>query len=186
MQLQQAKTQAELQMDAQEAQREQEQLQSGGTTPHMATATSRIVEAKIRAASAMSVEQSRANSELAYATTEAQMARDNAVSRRQESADKRELMILEYSLKNNLTLEQVKAQLAQTAMQEQTKRELAGVDSALQASEGHQNRVVDLHKTSTELAAQERLAAANGAAKQVAKAAVEPVGKAPDGKAFQA
>ncbi len=145
-QLQQQESQAEFQRIAQESAHEQQALQSGGTTPHMATATARIESTRIKAASDQAIQASRAQAELAYANTESQIARDNAAARHQEIMDKRELAILEYSLKNNQTLEQVKADLAKTAMQEQTKRQLASADMAMTQSENAHGRTHDLAK----------------------------------------
>lgn len=138
--------QQELQRIAAEAQHEQQMLVAGGTTPHEATAMARIEAERIRATSQENIEASRAASEAAYAQTEAQIARDNAAARHQEIMDKRELAILQYALANKQTLEQVKADLAKTAMQEQTKRLLAGVDTALQQSENREQRSHDMAK----------------------------------------
>lgn len=145
-QLQAEEIQSKLQQSAQEMQHEQNLLQSGQATPHAAAASARIETARINATSKEAIEASRAQAEQSYANTEAQIARDNAAARHQEIMDKRELAILEYSMKNNQTLEQVKADLAKTAMQEQTKRQLAGVDSAITQSEGAHDRTHDMSK----------------------------------------
>jgi len=66
----QAKTQGELQLVQQEAAHEQQALQAGGATPHMAAASARIEQERIRAATAQAVESSRANAEMARAEKE--------------------------------------------------------------------------------------------------------------------
>ena len=140
LQIQQAKSQAELQMEGAHMQAEQQRLASGQATPHMATASARVEEARIRANSLESIEASRAQTELAYAQSEAQVSRDNANARIQELQLKRELAILDYTQKHNLTIQQTQAELAKTAMQERTKRELAAADLALQQAENHKDR----------------------------------------------
>ncbi len=151
MQLLQAKGQLDLQAAQQTMQHDQQMLQSGGATPQASAAMARIAATRIKAESDQAIQASRAQAEAAYAATQAQMARDNAAARHQEILDKRELAILEYSLKNNQTLEQVKADLAKTAMQEQTKRQLAQADMALSQSEGLNQRTHDMNKHLVEL-----------------------------------
>ena len=146
MQVVQAKAQAEMQQSAQEMQNQQALLQNGGSSPHEAAAMAKIEATKIAAQSNENIQASRAQAEQAYANTEAQIARDNAAAKHQEILDKRELLILEYSLKNNQTLDQVKASLAERAMQEQTKQKLAELDSAVTQSEGAENRHHDMVK----------------------------------------
>jgi hypothetical protein len=138
--VQDMKDQAQAQQLQQEAAHEQNLLISGGSTPHEAAAMGRITEAKIRAASLQSIEQSRATTELAYANTEAQMARDNQNAKMAEMQMTRELAILQYAHQQNLTLEQVRADLAKTAMVEQTKRQLAGVEAVAAHTEAATNR----------------------------------------------
>jgi hypothetical protein len=146
LQVEQARSQAELQQIEAEAAHEQQLLQSGGTTPHMARATASIEQARIRAHSAELVEASRAHAEAARADKELQIATQNGNFKLQEMQLQRDLAVLEYSAKHNLTLEQVKAELAKTAMQEETKRQLAATEQALAASEGDKNRLLDVHK----------------------------------------
>lgn len=138
--------QNEMQLSQAAMQNEQQALQNGGTAPHIVAANARIEEVKIKAKSAEAIEQSRAAAEANYANTEAQMAKDNAVARLQEMRDKREMLILEYSLKNNLSLEEVKADLAKTAMIEQTKRALGGAAHQLSAEQGNLDREHDMTK----------------------------------------
>lgn len=138
--------QNEMQLSQAEMQHEQQGLQNGGAAPHVVTAQARLEEVRIKAKSAEAIEASRASAEANYANTEAQMAKDNAVARLQEMRDKREMLILEYSLKQNMSLEQVKAELAKTAMMEQTKRALGGAEHQLSAEQGGLDREHDMAK----------------------------------------
>lgn len=147
MQQIQAKTQAELQLAQQEMQTERERLSSGQATPHMAAASAQIEKTKILAESNQAIQQSRAQTELAYAQNEAQMSRDNAAARFAELQMKRELAILDYTSKHNLTIEQTQAELAKTAMQERTKRELASASLQLQADESGRARTHEANLT---------------------------------------
>ena len=166
LQLLQAKGQQDLQATQQEMQHEQQMLQTGGATPQASAAMARIASTRIKAESDQAIQASRSQAETAYAAAQAQIARDNAAARHQEILDKRELAILEYSLKNNQTLTQVKADLAKTAMQEQTKRQLAQADIALSQSEGRNERAHDMNK---HLVALENDAALRQADQQVAQ-----------------
>ncbi|MDE1943674.1 MAG: hypothetical protein KGI47_11100, partial [Betaproteobacteria bacterium] len=139
-----AKIQGELQQSQVEMAHEQELLQSGGASPHQAAAAARVESEKIRAQTDLSIEESRAAAEYRYAQTERQIALDNAAAELQKMRDQRDLLILEYSLKNNLTLQQVKAELAKTAMQEQTKRDLAAADATLQTNQNREDRAGDV------------------------------------------
>ncbi len=145
-QLLSAKLQGEMQMSQAEMEREQQALQNGQASPHMAMASARIAEARIHAASAETIEASRSQAELAYARTEQEMAQQNAAAKQQEMRDQRDMLILKYSLQNNLTLEQVKADLAKTSMQEQTKRQLSASELQLQANQNAEDRNHDMAK----------------------------------------
>lgn len=95
-----------------------------------------------------------------YVQAETRRTQNEYDARMRELGVKRELAILEYANNRELSLEDVKAELAKETMRLQTQKELAGVSSA-----------VELHKAGV---------------KQVATPAVEPAGKAPPGTAFQA
>lgn len=144
--LQAAKIQAEMQQSAQEMQHEQNLLQSGGATPHMAAASAKIESVRLKAESDQAIQASRAQAEQAYADTEAQIARDNAAARHQEIEDKRELAIITLMLQKGISTDEIKAALAKTAIVEQTKRQLAGVSDALTQSENSHDRTHDLVK----------------------------------------
>lgn len=151
LQLQQAKTQAELQQVAAEAQHEQQMLQTGGATPHMASATAKIEQERIRAQSSQVIQASRASAELARAEKEKEIALQNGQLRIHELEIKRELALLQYANEQKINLDQVKAQLAKSSMDNATKRELAAAEIQLAQSEGHQGRAHDMAKHTTSL-----------------------------------
>jgi hypothetical protein len=151
LQLVHAKAQLELAAIQQEATHERGRLQAGHSTPHITQATARIEQERIKAASAQAIQASRASAELNRAQKEIDIAQQNGEHRIQELQLKKELALLEYSQKHNMSLEQVKANLAKTAMQEQTKRELASAERQLAISEGDKDRNLDLRKNTPSL-----------------------------------
>lgn len=94
-----------------------------------------------------------------FVQAETERTRNEFMSRREELMVRRELELLKYATQQKMTLEQVKADLASTAMKLRTQKELA-VGQAR----------IDLHKHNTP---------------QVATPAVEVPGRAPNGEAFQ-
>jgi hypothetical protein len=138
--------QAQMQEIQVEAQHEQGLLQSGGATPHMAAATARIESERIRAATAQTVEASRAHAENARADKELQIATQNGQFEIEKLRLQKELALLDYANKNQISLDKVKAELAQSAMDNATKRELASAELQLAQTEGDKDRAVDLHK----------------------------------------
>jgi hypothetical protein len=146
MQLQQAKTQGELQKIAAEAQQEQQALQNGGASPHQVQAMARIEQEKIRAMSSAQIQQSRADAELARAEKEREIAQQNGEYEIRKMELQRELALLDYANKHQLTLEQIKAQLAKSAMDNETKRQLGAAEIELAQNEGDKDRAIDLHK----------------------------------------
>ena len=92
-----------------------------------------------------------------YVQSEQERTRIVAETRMREIEVKRELALLEYANRHQISLENVKAMLAKTAMTLAAQKQLAGV--------GH---AVDLHKN-----------------KQVARPAAEPPGRAANGRAFE-
>lgn len=161
--LQQQESQARLQELAAEDQREQQQLTSGQATPHMAQAQARVQVAQIQATSQASIEASRAQSEQAYAATEAQIARDNAQAKLEELQLTREIAMLNYANQQKISLDTLKAQLAKTSMIEQTKRQLAMADQQATATEANLDRGHDMAKHVSNLAADAQAAAPPGA-----------------------
>ena len=165
-----AKLNAEIQQAQQDMAHEQQMLQNGQATPHMATASARIETARIAAASRESVEQARAQSELAYVQTERAIAADNAAARHQERQDQLQLEMIKYANQQKISLEQMRADLSKTQIQETTKRQLAAAEIALNQSEAEKDRAVDVHKHNTKLIADQSV--------------IEPDGQAPAGQAF--
>ena len=92
-----------------------------------------------------------------YVQSEQERTRIVAETRMREIEVKRELALLEYANRHQISLENVKAMLAKTAMTLAAQKQLAGVSHA-----------VDLHKN-----------------KQVARPAAEPPGRAANGRAFE-
>lgn len=96
----------------------------------------------------------------AFVNANAMRDRTNAEMQMQELSIKRELAMLDYANKREITLEQVKAKLAETSLKLQTQKELSA------ASMG-----IDLHKH-------------RNPSPQVITPPTEPAGKAPKGEAF--
>lgn len=160
----QAKAQADAQAQQADLAHEQQQLQNGGASPHVVSAQARIMDAQIKARSAETIEQTRAQAEQAYASTEAQIARDNHNATLQELQMKRELALLEYANQQKMTLDDTRAQLAKTAMIEQTRRQVAAADMQARQTEGQMDRDHDMTKHLTTLG---HTAAMQSAAPQV-------------------
>jgi hypothetical protein len=135
-----AETQSEAVLQQQELAHEQQMLQTGGTTPHAASAMAQIERERIRAVTAERVEASRAHAEGSRADKEMMIAQQNGEFKLEQLKMERELAILEYANKNQLKLQDVRAQLAQTAIQEKTKREMAAAEIELAAAEGDKDR----------------------------------------------
>lgn len=98
----------------------------------------------------------------AYVQAETQRTQVEFMSRREELAMRRELAMIDYANKHQMSLEDIKARLADTVMKLRTQKELALGATA-----------VDLHKHRNPIP-------------QVASPAVEPPGRARAGEAFQA
>lgn len=147
----QAEAQAELAVEQQSMAHEQQQLQNGGATPHMAAATAKIEQERIRSHTAQVVEASRASAEQARADKEYEIAQQNGEFRVEELRLKREIAILEYTSKQNITIQQAQTELAQTAISEKTKRALGAAEIELAQSEGEKDRGLDAHKHTTSL-----------------------------------
>jgi hypothetical protein len=130
---------------------EQQMLQSGGATPHMASATAAIERERIKAASNERVEASRANAEDSRANKEMLIAQQNGQFKVEELQLKERLALLQYAQDNKTTLDEARVQLADRAMQEKTRRSLAAAEIELAASENAKDRGVDMHKHNTSL-----------------------------------
>lgn len=177
----QMKLQGEMQQAAQQAQQEQQMLQQGGTTPHQAQALARLEVAKIQANSRLNEASMRVNAELAYAEKEREISQDNASARLQELQLKKDLAMLEYANKHQISLEQLKADLAKTQMQEETKRQLAQAEIALNQSEASKDRLHDMQKHAMGIESDHSIKRADLVA---AQQPIEPAGRAEPGQAF--
>jgi hypothetical protein len=138
-------------------QMEQQQAQAlrdaGVPDPHVAAADARRYEADVRAATAKANQQSDDQTQLVYAETEAQMARDNALAKIRELELKERIAMLGYAEKRNISLDQIKADLAKSQMDNQTKLQLAAAQSQLHEAEGRNTRTHDLAKHASSLRA---------------------------------
>ena len=146
LQVEEARAQAALTLEQHDMAREQTNLQNGQATPHMAAASARIEEARIRASAAQSIEAARGQTELEYAQTEAQIARDNAAMDIKKLELQERLAMLTYANQRDISLDNIKANLAKSQMDNATKIQLAGAQNALHASEGQHDRTHDLVK----------------------------------------
>lgn len=140
LQVAQAKSQADAQQQQADLAHESGQLQNGSSSPHIVAAQAKIAEAQIRARSEQVIEQSRAAAEQQYAATEASVARDAHQTAIQELQLKREIAILEYTSKQNITIQQAQDQLRNTALVEQTKRQVAAADLQARMTESQTGR----------------------------------------------
>lgn len=95
----------------------------------------------------------------ALVNAQSEQNQNEHAARMEELRLKRELAMLDYANKRNLTLDEIKADLAKEASRQNLQRELAGATHA-----------IDLHKHATP---------------QVATPPIEPPGRAPAGEAFQ-
>ncbi len=142
----QEKAKADIVVAQQESQLDQQAEAAGGHSPHMVSAAAAIKQEEIKAASNERTEASRANAEQMRAQKEFDIAQQNGQFKLEELRLKREIAILEYTNKQQITLQQAQSQLAQTALQEKTKREMGAAEIQLAVSEGDANRQVDAHK----------------------------------------
>lgn len=115
-----------------DAEIEQIVSQPPGPTPEQVKAAAQENVAKIRADAQLRSAESREKTELAFVDAQAQMARDNAIARVKELETKRDLEILKYANDQKVSLETAKSQLAQTALIEETKRQIAAAKIELE------------------------------------------------------
>jgi hypothetical protein len=95
--------------------------------PRMQAALIRAKSEAGRDAASVQVAQAKAQSDL-------EIAKQNQQMRIQELQAERELMILKLSLQEKISIEQIKASLAETAIKERSRHELAGANAALQSA----------------------------------------------------
>jgi hypothetical protein len=110
-------------------------------SPEEVKAETAMNVAKIRAQASMITAESREKGEIAFAQSQLQIAHDNQQMKMEELRLKRDLAILEYANSQKISLEQTKAQLAQTAMVETTKRQLAAAEMQASALETEKSRL---------------------------------------------
>lgn len=121
-------------------------VQPPQATPEQIRANSMLQVAQVRASAVKEAADAKVQGELAYADRMRAIEHDSNQTEIAKIQMQRELAILQYTQQHNLTLEQVKAQLAQTAMQEQTKREVAAVEAQLAQNQHHASLAVDIGK----------------------------------------
>lgn len=109
-------------------------------TPEQIRAQAATQVAQIRAGAAQQVASAKVQGELAYAQKMQEIEQQNAAARQQERQDELQLEILKYSNAQKVSLQDAQAQLADRAMQEKTKRDLAATAYQFKASESHAHR----------------------------------------------
>lgn len=109
--------------------------------PEQIKSQTAVEVANIKANAQLTTAQAKEQGELAFANSQAQMARDNAIMRLKELEMKRDLEILKYANEQKLSLETVKAELAKTAMVEETKRQLGAAKLQQDALESDKDRL---------------------------------------------
>lgn len=96
----------------------------------------RIAAAKIRAESDMAKTQAQNEGDMAELQTRLQIAQANIAARRENQQMQREIEMLKLANTQNLSLEQIKAQLANTAIKERGKKELFAAEQRLKLVSG--------------------------------------------------
>lgn len=96
----------------------------------------RIAAAQIRAQSDMQKVQAQNQGDMAELQTRLQIAQFNMQSRQAELAQQREIEMLKMANSQNLSLEQIKAKLADTAMRERGRKELFAAEQRLKLVAG--------------------------------------------------
>lgn len=164
-----------LRPDEEIAQIQAQQEGKGPTDPKvqaaLITAQARLQAAQAQAHSTLQLEQARAQTTLAteqiraeaqnaFVSTEAGISKDDNAAKLIELQLKERLAMLEYAQKHQMSIEQVKADLAKVAMQTQTQKELAQMKMQMDAIEAAHGRTheVNMHhiKTVAEAAAEAR------------------------------
>lgn len=97
---------------------------------------SRIEAAKIRAETDMQKVQAQNEGDMAELQTRLQIAQANIAARRESMQMQREIEMLKLAQMQNMSLEQVKASLAQTALRERGKKELFAAEQRLKLVAG--------------------------------------------------
>ena len=119
------------------------QGQAGGAHPSIQAANinaqAKLQEASFRSNASLQVAQAKVQGELAYAEKMRDIEAQNAQAKNQERQDQMQLEILRYANEHKISLEEIKAGLAKTAMVEQTKREALAVQNQIKANEQASN-----------------------------------------------
>lgn len=143
MQLQQAKMQAEAQL-AQQA-----QPQGGGPAAQVAQA--KIAQERIRADTALQIQESRANTDMAKLETQREIAFKDEQLEIAGLQLRLQLAQLESANRYKMQLDQVKADMATSAMDNETKRQLAAAEIQLAQSQSALDRDSDMHNNTVSL-----------------------------------
>lgn len=106
-----------------------QQAAQGGSDP-------RIEAAKIRAEADMAKTQAQNEGDMAELQTRLQIAQANIAARRESMQIQREIEMMKLAQMQNMSLEQVKASLAQTALRERGKKELFAAEQRLKLLAG--------------------------------------------------
>lgn len=146
-----AQSDGKLAVEQFDAQQDQVQRDAGVPDAHVAAAEARKYEADVRAKTARENQISNDQTQLAYVQAEAQMARDNHEFNIRKLELEERLEMLKYANAQKVSLDQIKADLAKAQMNNQTKIELAGAQSALHVAEGQNDRTHDLAKHASTL-----------------------------------
>ena len=115
----------------------------------MAMASAKIEQERIRASTALMVEQSRAHAEMARADKEVMVSQQNGDYNVRRLELEREIALLDYANKEKINLNEAKMMLAKSAMDNRTKRELAAAEIQLAQNENQRDRELDLQKHNT-------------------------------------
>lgn len=142
-----------------------------------------VQAAKILAASRTQIAQGALGLDQQAAQADAQLSADELALRREEMQAKRELAMLDYANKNNMTLTQAKTELAKVAMTLQAQRELAAADKGV-ALHMHHNKGADDAEDDIITRGQPRHSSPSVPASGPAKPIAQLPGRAADGEAF--
>lgn len=118
--------------------------QPPGPNPEQIKSETALQVAKIKADAQLTTAQAKEQGELAFAQAQAQMARDNAIARVKELEMKRDMLIMQYANEQKINLENVKAQLAQTSVIEETKRQIAQAKLEVESLQADKDRFTNL------------------------------------------
>ena len=116
-------------------QQHEQQQHADGTHPSASNSEAQLRIAQVRAESAQTVANTKAQAELMYAQKMQEIERQNAEERRLERQDKMQLEIIRYANEQKVSLEKVRADLAKTSMIQETQRMIHGVETQMKQNE---------------------------------------------------